>query len=104
MPAMTGFSRSAFLPSWVLKLTSCLWRYSGNWPAIFGFAGATLLPSDEWHATQTWLAIVWPLDGSALGASFFAGASAARAEPAANSAAPAASNRKRFMYFSIEHV
>ena len=45
MPPITAFSRSAFLPPCALKLTSCLWEYSGICPASLGFAGATLLPS-----------------------------------------------------------
>ena len=68
MPAMMLFGRSAgFLP---LRLEVCelLARYSGIWPAIFGFAGAMLLPSAPWQAAQTWVAIFWPFARSAFGA------------------------------------
>ena len=40
MPVITAFSRAAFFPPCALKSASCLCRYSGNWPAIFGLAGA----------------------------------------------------------------
>ena len=58
--AMIALSRAGFFPSWGLKSTSCLWRYSGNWPAILGLVAATLLPSAAWHAAQTWPAIFCP--------------------------------------------
>ena len=54
MPFITALCRKAGLPSSDLKSRSCLARYSANWPAIFGFAAATLLPSAAWHAAHTW--------------------------------------------------
>src|SRR5688572_6348870 len=78
MPAITGFSRSAFLPACGLKCISCRCRYSGNWPASFGLAEAGLLPSLAWQAAQVSPAIFWPLARSG-----FAGAWAT-AVPAQN--------------------
>ena len=56
MPFITALCRSGGLPSCALKSRSCFGRYSANCPAIFGFAGALLLPSAAWHAAHTWLA------------------------------------------------
>ena len=61
MPFMIALSRSGFLPLCALKSRSCFCRYSAIWPAIFGLAAATLLPSGAWHAAQTWPAIPWAL-------------------------------------------
>src|SRR5262249_62146577 len=56
--AMTLLGRSAgllSLPGW--KFASCFARYSGIWPASFGFGGPVLLPSGPWQAAPTWLAV-----------------------------------------------
>src|SRR4051812_36432426 len=64
MLVITGLSREGFLPPWALKSTSCLWRYSGNCPAILGFAGPMLLPSAAWQAAQTCAAMLCALPAS----------------------------------------
>src|SRR3954451_543109 len=64
MLVITGLSREGFLPPWALKSTSCLCRYSGNCPAILGFAGPMLLPSAAWQAAQTCAAMLCALPAS----------------------------------------
>src|SRR5689334_10714763 len=61
MPAMIGLGR---VPS--LKCASCRLIYSACWPARFGFAGLTLLPSAPWQAAQTVLTIFCALARSGL--------------------------------------
>src|SRR5437763_417501 len=57
MAFMMALSRTGLLPSCALKSRSCFCRYSGICPAIFGLAGATLLPSPPWQAAHTCAAI-----------------------------------------------
>ncbi|KFB72935.1 MAG: hypothetical protein AW09_001854 [Candidatus Accumulibacter phosphatis] len=45
MPPMIALLRTAGFPSRALKLLSCLYKYSGIWPAMMGFADVGLLPS-----------------------------------------------------------
>src|SRR3989475_12210970 len=92
MPIITGLSRAGFLPSFGLKSLSCLFRYSGNWPAIFGFAGAVLLPSAAWHAAHTCAAMLCPRASPG-----FTGGCCASAEPAQQAAKPAPSARRRII-------
>src|SRR5437764_7850534 len=88
MPFMIALSRPGFWPSCALKSRSCFCRYSGICPAIFGLAGATLLPSPPWQAAHTCAAIPCAL-------------SCASAAPAATSAAasPPSAGARRVMHF-----
>src|SRR5713101_4842995 len=81
IPIITALSRAGFLLASGLKSRSCLLRYSGNWPAILGFAGAVLLPSAAWQAAHTCAAIPCALAGP--------WANACPATPAATAAASA---------------